>query len=47
MTAVFAEGLLAQGKALSLFVKKRNAAACKVYRKIGFSVTADYRITYY
>jgi ribosomal protein S18 acetylase RimI-like enzyme len=47
MTAVFAGGLLAQGKGLSLFVKKRNAAACKVYRKIGFSVTADYRITYY
>jgi len=47
MTAVFAEGLLAQGKGLSLFVKKRNAAACRVYRKIGFSVTADYRITYY
>jgi len=47
MTAVFAEGLLAQGKGLSLFVKKRNAAACKVYRKIGFNVTADYRITYY
>jgi uncharacterized protein len=47
MTATFAEGLLAQGKGLSLFVKKRNLAACKVYRKIGFSVTADYRITYY
>jgi len=47
MTATFAEGLLTQGKGLSLFVKKRNAAACKVYRKIGFSVTADYRITYY
>jgi ribosomal protein S18 acetylase RimI-like enzyme len=47
MTAVFAEALLAQGKGLSLFVKKRNAAACKVYRKIGFSVTSDYRITYY
>jgi len=47
MTAVFAEALLAQGKGISLFVKKRNAAACKVYHKIGFSVTADYRITYY
>ena len=47
MTAAFAEGLLAQGKGLSLFVKKRNLAACKVYRKIGFNVTADYRITYY
>jgi predicted GNAT family acetyltransferase len=47
MTAAFAEALLAQGKGLSLFVKKRNAAACKVYRKIGFSSIADYRITYY
>jgi ribosomal protein S18 acetylase RimI-like enzyme len=47
MRAVFAEALLAQRKGLSLFVKKRNAAACRVYRKIGFSVTADYRITYY
>jgi ribosomal protein S18 acetylase RimI-like enzyme len=47
MTAVFAEALLAKGKGLSLFVKKRNAAASGVYRKIGFSVTADYRITYY
>jgi ribosomal protein S18 acetylase RimI-like enzyme len=47
MTAVFAESLLAQGKRLSLFVKKRNAAACRVYRKIGFNITADYRITYY
>jgi len=47
MTAKFAEGLLAQGKGLSLFVKKRNLAACKVYLNIGFSVTADYRITYY
>jgi len=47
MAAAFAESLLSQGKGLSLFVKKRNASACKVYRKIGFSVTADYRITYY
>jgi uncharacterized protein len=47
MTAVFAEGLLSQGRGISLFVKKRNAAACKVYRKIGFNITADYRITYY
>jgi len=47
MAAVFADSLLVQGKGLSLFVKKRNVAACSVYRKIGFSVTADYRITYY
>ena len=47
MTCVFAETLLSHGKGVSLFVKKRNTAACKVYRKTGFSSTADYRITYY
>ena len=47
MAASFAQSLLARGKGLNLFVKKRNAAACKVYRKIGFNVLADYRITYY
>ena len=47
MTEVFAQKLLAQKKGLTLFVKKRNAAACKVYRKAGFTVLADYRITYF
>jgi predicted GNAT family acetyltransferase len=47
MTAVFSQNLLAQGRGLTLFVKKRNTAACRVYRKAGFSVLADYRITYY
>jgi len=47
MTSVFAKSLLALGKGLTLFVKKRNAAACKVYRRAGFAVLADYRITYY
>ena len=47
MTAVFAQSLLTQGRGLTLFVKKRNTAACKLYRKIGFSILADYRITYY
>ena len=47
MTSFFCESLLAQGKGLTLFVKKRNAAAAKVYRKAGFSVSADYRISYY
>ncbi|MCL2380547.1 MAG: GNAT family N-acetyltransferase [Treponema sp.] len=47
MTTVFARSLLAQGRGLTLFVKKRNAAACKVYRKAGFAALADYRITYY
>jgi len=47
MIAVFAQSLLAQDRGLTLFVKKRNPAACKVYRKAGFSILADYRITYY
>ena len=47
MTAVFARNLLAQGRGITLFVKRRNAAARAVYRKAGFSTLADYRITYY
>ena len=47
MTAVFVQNLLAMGRGLTLFVKKRNTAACKVYRRAGFNVLADYRITYY
>jgi predicted GNAT family acetyltransferase len=47
MTAVFVQDLLAQGKGVSLFVKKRNQAAIKVYHKTGFSALADFRICYY
>ena len=47
MTTTFSQSLLAQGKGLTLFVKKRNAAARKAYRKAGFASLADYRITYY
>ena len=47
MTASFVQNLLTQGKGLTLFVKKRNAAAGKVYRKVGFNVLEDYRISYY
>ena len=47
MTSVFAQNLLAQGRALNLFVKKRNTAARKIYLKAGFTILADYRINYY
>ena len=47
MTAFFVRDLLAQGKGISLFVKKHNNAALKVYRKTGFIILADYRISYY
>ena len=47
MTAVFIQNLLSKRKGITLFVKKSNAAARAVYQKAGFSVLADYRITYY
>jgi hypothetical protein len=47
MTRAFIQTILSRGRAITLFVKKRNLAACRVYRKIGFKVLADYRITYY
>jgi predicted GNAT family acetyltransferase len=47
MAAAFASGLIAQGKGISLFVKKANAAARKVYQRVGFETLGDYRINYY
>ena len=47
MTAVFAGELIAQGRGLTLFVKKNNLAAQKIYRRIGFEEAGDYRISYY
>jgi predicted GNAT family acetyltransferase len=47
MAAVFAQELSAQGKGITLFVKKRNPSAIKVYSKVGFKVLGDYRICYY
>jgi ribosomal protein S18 acetylase RimI-like enzyme len=47
MAAVFTRDLIREGRYLSLFVKKRNAAARMVYRRIGFEALDDYRICYY
>jgi ribosomal protein S18 acetylase RimI-like enzyme len=47
MTAAISRNLIAQGKAVSLFVKKRNIAAQTAYRRAGFTVSGDYRICYY
>ncbi|MDR1411611.1 MAG: GNAT family N-acetyltransferase [Spirochaetaceae bacterium] len=47
MTAALSSSLLAQGKAVTLFVKKNNPAARSVYRKVGFESICDYRICYY
>jgi ribosomal protein S18 acetylase RimI-like enzyme len=47
MAAEFVRSLIAQGKGISLFVKKSNPAARSVYRRLGFTVWGDYRISYY
>ena len=47
MAGEFTANLVAQGRGISLFVKKSNPAARRVYRHIGFTLTGDYRISYY
>jgi len=47
MTFEFVESLTAQGRGISLFVKKTNIAARRVYLRIGFEITGDYRIDYF
>ncbi|MDR3116143.1 MAG: GNAT family N-acetyltransferase [Treponema sp.] len=47
MSAAFARDLHTAGRGLSLFVKKQNPGAREVYRRIGFKVVEDYRISYY
>ncbi|MCL2190972.1 MAG: GNAT family N-acetyltransferase [Treponema sp.] len=47
MAGEFAAGLVAQGRGISLFVKKTNPAARMVYRNVGFEILGDYRINYY
>jgi predicted GNAT family acetyltransferase len=47
MTAAFTAFLSGEGRGFTLFVKKGNLTAKAVYRKIGFSLAGDYRISYY
>jgi predicted GNAT family acetyltransferase len=47
MTFEFVESLTAQGRGISLFVNKANTAARRVYQRIGFEITGDYRIDYF
>lgn len=47
MAGEFIAGLIAQGRGISLFVKKSNAPARRVYQRIGFAIQGDYRITYF
>jgi ribosomal protein S18 acetylase RimI-like enzyme len=47
MAGEFITSLTAQGRGISLFVKKSNSAARRVYQRIGFEILGDYRINYY
>lgn len=47
MTAEFLRTLVLRGKGVTLFVKKNNPAARRLYLRLGFSGRGDYRITYY
>jgi len=47
MAGEFIADLVSQGRGISLFVKKSNAAARSVYLNIGFETIGDYRINYY
>ena len=47
MTQEFISSLISQGKGVTLFVKKNNVPARKIYTSLGFKITGDYRISYY
>jgi len=47
MTYEFISSLVSEGKGVTLFVKKSNPAACRLYLSLGFKTRGDYRIAYY
>jgi ribosomal protein S18 acetylase RimI-like enzyme len=47
MAAAFFRDIIDEGYGITLFVKKRNAAARAVYRRTGLTVQGSYRISYY
>ncbi|MDR0402086.1 MAG: GNAT family N-acetyltransferase [Treponema sp.] len=47
LTAGFIRLFASRGKIFTLFVKKRNGAARRIYDRIGFTKLADYRIDYF
>jgi ribosomal protein S18 acetylase RimI-like enzyme len=47
MIAEFLRPLITEGWGITLFVKKKNAAARAVYLNLGFRRLGDYRISYY
>ena len=47
MTSAFIASLINEGMGITLFVKKANLAARKLYLGLGFTIMGDYRITYF
>jgi len=47
MAAEFIASLVKKGRGVTLFVKKNNFAARRLYVSLGFSIQGDYRIAYY
>ncbi|GBU28622.1 GNAT family acetyltransferase [Treponema sp. R8-4-B8] len=47
MAYEFISSLIAEGRGVTLFVKKTNAAARRLYSSLGFTAINDYRISYY
>jgi len=47
MAAEFIASLTGEGRGVTLFVKKTNLPARRLYAGLGFIVRGDYRITYY
>jgi len=47
MAAEFVSTLTGEGRGVTLFVKKSNLPARRLYAGLGFTVRGDYRITYY
>jgi len=47
MAAEFTASLIKEGMGITLYVKKNNIAARRLYSSLGFTVRNDYRITYY
>ena len=46
MTAKFIKSLAGKGMGITLFVKKANIPAQRLYKGLGFKVNGDYRISY-
>jgi len=47
MTYEFISSLISEGRGVTLFVRKTNTPARRLYLSLGFTVINDYRISYY